>query len=298
MTKSAGFPGFAFILLLCLHSFQIKSFAVGGSENNVKIRASVLIKWYLPETLKEVSGICRVDDQRMACVQDELGAIFIYNLLDARIEKKIDFSAPGDFEGITNTGSLFYVLRADGQLFEINTIPKTPEVKQYAVSVFEGQDLEGVFYEPAKNRILIGVKNSNSLSAGKTKGIFAFDIATKKISAKPVFEIDLLNPLIHKPDDNDDDKKKNNPKEWNKNFFPSDLAIHPVTKEIYLVDGENPSLLVLDAKGKMKNYIKLSKDDFPKPEGIAFSSAGDLFISSEGNGKSGLILRVELKPAT
>ena len=38
-------------------------------------------KWELPRVLEEVSGIDYIDKERIACIQDEVGELFIYNLV-------------------------------------------------------------------------------------------------------------------------------------------------------------------------------------------------------------------------
>ncbi len=290
---------FTIIGLLSLSSFSNPTFHESynkDKENNNKSKEkiTVLIKWFLPESLKEISGICWIDEQRIACVQDELGIIFIYNILAAKIEKQIPFANPGDFESITKANNIYYVMRSDGQLFEINISSKSAVVKQYDIPFNETQDLEGIFYDKTKKRLLITIKNSDPKTSAKIKGIYSFDLLTKKISNNPVYEIDLSNLLIYKSG-NDDDNKKNNEKEFNKIFFPSDIGVHPITSEIYILDGVNSSLLIIDKKGKMKSYIKLDKDDFPQPEGITFSSKGEMYISTEGSNKSGVITRVTIE---
>ena len=78
------------------------------------------------------------------------------------------------------------------------------------------------------------------------------------------------------------------------NFRPSDIAIHPQTKEIYMLEGAKPKLLILDKNGVAKNGYSLSKKIFPQPEGITFSPDGDLYISSEGK-KDGVGTITKLK---
>src|SRR5688500_11831849 len=72
---------------------EYKSVSAGG----IRIKE----KWDLPEELKEVSGISFLGNEKFACVQDEEGTVFIYNLRSGKIEKKIAFTPAGDFEGIT-----------------------------------------------------------------------------------------------------------------------------------------------------------------------------------------------------
>ena len=83
--------------LLSFFSFKTESLAGPESELNYEI----LQKWDLPAVLDEISGIAWMGEHRIACVQDEDGIIFIYNLQTSKIEDKIEFSSGADFEGIT-----------------------------------------------------------------------------------------------------------------------------------------------------------------------------------------------------
>jgi uncharacterized protein YjiK len=100
---------------------------------------------------------------------------------------------------------------------------------------------------------------------------------------EPVFKINL--------EDKDTEK---NQKKKNKSIMPSGLAIHPGSREIFIIDGPGAQLVILDKAGKSKRHIELGKE-FSQPEGIAFSPDGDLFISNEGSKQPGNILKVELK---
>lgn len=274
--------------VLFFSSFANPNF--NGKDKNSKKeheKVTVLVKWFLPEVLKEVSGMCWLDEQRIACIQDESGVIYIYNISTATIETQIPFADPGDFESITKAGDTYFVMRSDGRIFEItNTASKNPLVKQYDIPFDRTLDFEGFFYDKTKKRLLITFKQPDPQAGTKTRGIYSFDPVKKTMSNKPVYEIDLSSQLLNKKDDDNKDK------DLYKNFFPSDIAINPVTSDIYITDGINCSLLVIDKSGKMKSYFKLDKDDFPQPEGITFSPKGDLFLSSEGVKQSGIIARV------
>lgn len=283
-------------ILLSYNSFSIPNFNGKDNDGNKPDEKITLqIKWFLPPILHEVSGICWIDEQRIACVQDELGVIFIYNMLKAEIENKISFGGPGDYESITKSNDTYFVMRSDGRIYEIQTTSSNkPSVKQYDLPFDRTLDFEGFFYDKTKKRLLITFKEADPRTGAKTKGIYAFDPVKKNMSNKAVYEIDLSNKLVNKKDK--DDEKKD--KDLYKNFFPSDIAINPVTSDIYITDGINPSLLIIDKNGKMKSYFKLDKDDFPQPEGITFSPKGDLFLSSEGVKHSGIIVRVIIEQET
>ena len=65
--------------------------------------------WLLPEELTEVSGITWVDSVRFACVQDELGKVYIFNSRTNTVERSFTFGPKGDYEGIALAGSALYV---------------------------------------------------------------------------------------------------------------------------------------------------------------------------------------------
>ena len=76
--------------------------------------------------------------------------------------------------------------------------------------------------------------------------------------------------------------------------MPSDIAIHPVNGDMYIIDGRNSQLLVTNMSGGVKKLYQLNVKEFPQPEGIAFNPAGELFISNEGRNSAGNILHVEI----
>ena len=58
-------------------------------QGDAKVSPEVRVtqKWDMPSPLKEISGIAWIDNTRFACVQDELGKIFIFNTATNTIEK-------------------------------------------------------------------------------------------------------------------------------------------------------------------------------------------------------------------
>lgn len=56
----------------------------------------------LPKVLHEISGLTDIDDHTIACVQDEEGLVFIYDLRKNEIKHQFAFGQPGDYEGITS----------------------------------------------------------------------------------------------------------------------------------------------------------------------------------------------------
>jgi uncharacterized protein YjiK len=233
---------------------------------------TIVKQWDLPKELNEVSGIAYIDASRFACVQDEDGIIFHYNTAEEKIEKKFPFAGAGDYEGITLVGNTAYVVRADGMLFEvINYTSAKPAVTTYKTPFTASHNIEGLTYQKKHNRLLLAVKDED-LSGSNQKGVYAFDLSAKKLNTHPVYVVATNHTFLT------GGKKK-------KEVRPSAIAIHPNTGHLYVVDGPQARLLMLDESGKLIKVIELGSD-FAKPEGITFDQSGRMFISNEREKKT------------
>lgn len=269
-----------FIFHIAIEAIFISRAEINKMENNSSTFPSeivILETWELPANLKEISGISYLDEKRFACIQDEKGVIYIYNAADNKIEREISFTDRGDFEGITVKGNTAYVVRADGMLFEIDM--KSQRIHKYKTGLTEVENVEGLCFDVNNEHLLLSVKD-NDPGLPKYKGIYAFDLQRKKLLKDPVYKIDLQNKLF------------NNAKE--KSVRPSEIGIHPLTKEIYTLDGPESRLIIMDKKSRIKNLLHLG-EKFYQPEGITFSPAGEIFISNEGQNKPANIIKVALK---
>ena len=254
-------------------------------DHDKKVGANVLITWLLPKKLLEISGIAWLDADHFACVQDELGTVFLYNVRQNKIDQEIPFGPNGDYEGIAVVGQTIYVLRADGVLFGIeNYSSGKRNVRMYKTSLTKKQDSESLAYDKRNNRLLIAVKEVDDKDTPDFKGIYAFNLTTKTMLRTPVYKIDLKDAIF-------DDLKKNKAKN---SISPSDLGIHPIDGNLYILEGTKPKLLIMSPSGKMLSLYELDDTNFPQPEGLTFSPDGKLYISNEGNKKEGNILQVEL----
>lgn len=154
----------------------------------------------------------------------------------------------------------------------------------YKTSLTKKQDSESLAYDKRNNRLLIAVKEVDHKDTPDFKGIYAFNLTTKTVLAAPVYKIDLKDAIF-------DDLKKNKAKN---SISPSDIGIHPIDGNLYILEGTKPKLLIMSPAGKMISLYELDDTNFPQPEGLTFSPDGKLYISNEGNKKEGNILQVEL----
>jgi len=169
-----------------------KEMEKNNRKESTNVAITIVKKWNMPKDLTEISGISYIDGQRFACVQDELGKIFIYNATSSSVEKEISFGVPGDYEELAMVGETIWVLRADGKLFEVSNMNAAkPSVKEYSTQLTTKQDPEGLCYDKKNNRLLIAIKGVEP-GTENYKGIYAFDLASKKMGQQKILEISCL----------------------------------------------------------------------------------------------------------
>ena len=228
--------------------------------------------WNFPASLREVSGIAYLENNRVACVQDENGVLFIYNLENSTIEEQIEFAGEGDFEGIAVEGTTAYIVQSDGTIYRIADFENNPEITEHPTGLTRDQDVEGLCYDPKNNRLLLAIKEKEPDSEDY-KGIYAVDTETMEMNATPVFKLQFDDPIFEQTD----------VKNKYDRFMPSEISIHPKTGNIYMLEGRVPKLLILDSEANPEKLYFLNVNDFEQPEGLTFDPSGNIYISNEGN---------------
>ena len=282
---------FAFLKAGSLHA-PLKSFSGWKIERDTSLPeplkdvVKITRSWEFPSTLKNVSGIDYLEPDRIACIQDEVGSIFIYNLESKSIETEIPFGPPGDYEGIALVNDNAYVACADGRIYEIlNYRSDKPVVKEYGTHLTVKQNVEGLCLDHKNNRLLVAIKGIDEGNRNY-KGVYAFDLLSKAMPVKPVLKIDLKDSVFNNLQ----------PKNRQMIFQPSDIDIQPVTQDIYIADGTRSQLLVMGESGNIKDLHNLNKTIFVQPEGITFTPSGELYIASKGvKEEPGMLMLVQFK---
>lgn len=266
------------------YSEELYIFQLG--ENHYDLRTPKN-RWKLSTELKEVSGIALFDDRTMLCIQDEKGTVYFYDLKDESIKRRAVFGKSSDYEDITLVENSIYILKSNGQLFTFDiTQDKEPKIKIINTSLSAKNNTEGLIFDSWKNRLLIACKDSPYIGKYEKKGraIYSFDLTEGKLDEKPAI-------LISNEKFNDALKTYGLDVKKHKTFQPSGIAIHPSTGRIVIICSVGKILIVLDRNGNIENLVPLDSDLFIQPEGISFSSDGDLYIASEGKLSSGYILK-------
>ncbi len=256
----------------------------------------------LPPIIHEISGITMIDSNTVACVQDEMGIVFIYNLKDQKISKELTFGPNGDYEGITKVNQSLYVLRSDGVVFEIEDYQaKKISVKTIHTGI-TAENNEGLCYDPSKHRLLIGAKGriNKEPNNKNIRLIYELDLNTKKLKTTPIYTFQL-------PDINTQAKQLNYPFNTHQTkkgkviekglrFNTSEIALHPITGHLYVLSASDYCLMILTHLGELIHIEKLNPNLFRKAEGMSFLDNGTLFISNEGKTDKPTLLRFQHTP--
>jgi uncharacterized protein YjiK len=259
----------------------------------------------MPGYLREISGIAFYRNDMILCEQDQNASIYIFDLKRKEITDKFKFGKDGDYEDIAVIGETAYVLRSDGNIFEVENFEKEKrKVTEYKTPLSGVNNTEGLTYDKLSNSLLVACKGSPAIANENPhsgyKAIYRFDLEKMKLKKEPEFLININRPDSYK----DDNFFKEYSLSISKKYFlsvrdteihPSGLAIHPVKNEIYLISSVGKFLVVLDMNGKILDLHHLDDRIFRQPEGICFSPSGDLFISSEGQSGNGYILKFNLR---
>lgn len=245
------------------------------TDNTYTDRLKVKNTWDLPFVLREVSGISHIDDLRMACIQDEEGIIFIYDLEKQEITDEIQFGPRGDYESVRIIDSVAYIMESSGKLFKINNFESNhSEIEIYQTGFSRKNDIESFDYHDHSNTFLTIPKNKNLSNFSDDFIIYKINSSTYKIEEQPYSSLKTEDSIF----------QVNKFFFAEKNIYPSELAIHPETGEIYILDSKIPRLLILNSNGSFKKIYKLNPKDFQQPEGISFDSQGRMYISNEESG--------------
>ncbi len=250
----------------------------------------------LPVILHEISGITEVDSTSVACIQDELGFIFIYDIEKNEIIRQFPFGSVGDYEGIARAGNDLYVIRSDELLIHVQDFRSARPKSMTYIADIPGRNIESLCYDRINARLLMmpkDIPDNNNETRDKLL-IYAFDLETKKLIKGPAYSFDkhmirrfALEHEINIPVM----KQKGGVKEPDIKFRISAIAVHPVTGRLFLISGAEKLLFILNVNRGIENMISLDPELFTQPEGITFLRNGDMLISSEGGNRKPAIVR-------
>ena len=245
----------------------------------------------LPIELREISGIAYLDRDRAVAIQDERAILYFISLKSGEITDSISFGEDGDYEGIAVTDGNIFVLRSDAYLYILTrNTEKEPIVKKINTFLDNRYDCEGLTYNPKTKNLLLSCKQNPNLEEDPSRDIYSFSIQKEALEKNPILSIklsDIKKYLENNPSNDAHDKMKEHFEHASEDFFyPSDIAVHPISGDIYICSAKEISILmVLSQDGKIKNMQMIPEEILPQTEGISFTPKGDLILCTEGKAK-------------
>lgn len=274
--------------------------ACGGKEPSSSGQTSLPYRLHepeqvyeLPQELQEISGLATLSPIHLLCNEDETGRLYLFNTQTAQIEQSILWGEEGDYEGVAVKENTAYVLKSNGDIFEIDSfLQQEREVKKYKNKPLEGCDAEGLCLLPGTDVLLIACKEGPE----SKRSLYAFNTEKGKLQPDAYRHLPF-GEMEEKHLDTSLDKfslklrKFLDPKNGAAILFPSAIAVQPFSRELFVLSAKTKLLAVYTREGALKNIYDLSHERFLQPEAVTFTPNGDMYIGNEGKGGKPTILK-------
>jgi len=233
--------------------------------------------WKLPDELKEISGIVKLGGDSLLAIEDLHASLYFLRLENSKasVTTTLPFATNQkdkfDIEDVAMIGDTIYALWSHASVFKIWNWRSKIQSKEYSTVLDKKNNTEGLAYDPVSGDLLIACKKESGDEDEKktTRAVYEFDIKRGELRTNPFL-------LVEKKDFKKfvADKVE---------FFPSGIAVHPVSHDIYIISTKgNKCIACYSHSGELKSFEYLDKDLLPQPEGICFDAAANLYISTEG----------------
>ena len=260
--------------------------------------------YIMPEVLREISGLGITNTGELGCIQDEQGVIFIYDTEQREINRRIGYGKNADYEGVTFVGDDAFVLRNNGNIYRVLAFDGGQPVRQKHKSLLNRKNnTKGIAYEANKNRILAICKDGYTTGAGdfiEQLAIFPYDIDSNRVADSVAYSLSLDNVQAYAKIAEPETYREVFPMFFradlaNLPVYPSAIAVHPETGDIYIASGAGGLLFILNSDGVLIHIERLREDSYLRIEGLTFRADGTLLMSSEGKDGPGKLYEFESK---
>lgn len=256
--------------------------------------------YILPDELLEVSALTDVNATTVACLQDEEGRLYLYDLMEGRVTRSMPFAEPGDYEGLTRVGAEYFALRSDGLIHRMVMLEDRMSTTDTFRLKVPNRNIEGLGYDEPTGRVLVTPKDfiKDSKESRDVRKVFAFDPRSCVLDKEPALTLSVASIIAQaealgcKVPMRTTDKGRDVPAV---KLRLSSIAVHPITGRYHLLSAADRIYLVLERNGTLVDLQQFDADLFPKPEGITFLPGGDLLISNEGKDARPNLLRFAMR---
>lgn len=232
----------------------------------------------LEKGMEEISGLhFNSGDNSLYAICDDKGTLYKLSVTDGKILDKLKFYEGKDIEDLVMVGDSCYVLNSNGNILSFNykdSVVREPIM--HHIPEKGKNEFETLYRDKSPGKLELICKECDR-DKKKENSSFLFDIGSGSYSDGSIaLDVDQI-------------LSKSKEKE-EKRFKPSAAAIHPVSGELYIISSVNKLLVVASPEGVLKEAYPLDVKLFKQPEGISFTTSGDMLISNESAGKGAATL--------
>ncbi len=224
----------------------------------------------LPQELDEISGIVYYPkDTSVFAISDENGVLYkIFPNRNAKVQKW-KFGKNEDYEDLQLVDSTFYILSSTGDIMAIKFLNQDSlNTNLFNFPKKEKNEFESLYFDNLSGLLILICKDCKE-DKKKVLNAWSFNPVNKTYNAEP-FTINVSGITKELG-------------ETKLQFKPSAATINPITQEIYIISAINKALVIVNKTGSVEKVYPLNPMIYKQPEGIAFTTSGDLLICNESN---------------
>lgn len=261
------------VAAIVLPSGRLEPQAPHGALTGYALDADDPVQFDLGRSLREISGLAVDRSGRLFAHQDERGIVFQLDPSDGRITKTFRIGrngVRGDFEGIALAGSRMFLISSDGELVEFGEGADGTSVEYERRNIRSRRtcaEIEGLDYDAAADALLLACKITTGRNLRDRLVVLTLPLLTGELAAEPRFSIPLQ--FLDRYD-------------LDSELSPSGIAVHPVTRSIFIIAARENLLVELDPAGGVLGVARLRGKSHHQAEGIAFAADGTMYIADEG----------------
>jgi len=241
----------------------------------------------LPNELIEISGLT-YDASANVLIghDDELGILYFIDFDGKRIDSKLKIGDIGDFEGVELVDDKIYLINSQGDVLE-HRVGTSGSVK-FKTGLNASNNVEGLCYKDGQ--LLIALKGKPEMSPSQrlsgSRVVYAYSLEEQKLIEEPylLFPYTKLRSFFNGSISAELENRL-------KAFAPSGIAIHPETKDFYILSFKGGLMLVCNEQAEIKDIYLLDGKDHRQPEGICFDKQNRLYIANEARKRTPVIHR-------
>ncbi len=240
----------------------------------------------LPHRLREVSAVVALDGATVACVQDEVGAVFVVDLLGRNGLRAEVFGPRGDYEGLALVGERYWVLRSDGVVLRLDGRAGALSIGASLRLPAGHGEWEGLCWDRERGLLLTVPKEGAKDVAGRALlSIFGIDPRAERVLPDPVLVLDLRrleDDAVARGITLPTKTSAKGRARSDVRMACSELLALPDRGELLLLSSADHAIFRVDRDGRLLAFAPLDPDELPQPEGLALLPDGRLLVASEG----------------